>query len=144
MTLVIDAEPMLALGEARHPLHTAILDTLQGEVGELILPAPVSAEVDHLIGRRGGIEARRRFLEDLALGRFRVEGLTPEEHAMALTIHYRYPDLGLGMADLSVVVLAHRFRTNRLLTFDERHFGAIEPIDGGAFTLLPAGAETRG
>jgi hypothetical protein len=38
---------------------------------------------------------------------------------------------------LSVVILAHRFRTRRLLTFDERHFHAITPLAGGSFTLLP-------
>jgi hypothetical protein len=36
-----------------------------------------------------------------------------------------------------VVILAHRFRTRRLLTFDERDFRAITPLSGGSFTLLP-------
>jgi hypothetical protein len=44
----------------------------------------------------------------------------------------------LGLADLSVVVLARHFRTRRLLTFDERHFRALRPVAGRAFTLLPA------
>jgi hypothetical protein len=42
-----------------------------------------------------------------------------------------------GLADLSVVILAHRFRTRRLLTFDERDFRAVTPLSGGSFTLLP-------
>ena len=49
----------------------------------------------------------------------------------------RYSDLNLGLADLSVVVLAHRFRTDRLLTFDERDFRAMRPLAGGHFALLP-------
>jgi hypothetical protein len=52
----------------------------------------------------------------------------------------RYPDLTPGLADLSVVVLAHRFRTDRLLTFDERGFRALRPLAGGRFTLLPKDA----
>jgi predicted nucleic acid-binding protein len=44
------------------------------------------------------------------------------------------------LADLSIVVLAHRFRTTRIATFDERHFRALRPLDGGSFTLLPADA----
>jgi uncharacterized protein len=43
----------------------------------------------------------------------------------------------VGLADLSVVVLAHRFRTRRLLTFDERDFRAVKPLAGGSFVLLP-------
>jgi hypothetical protein len=36
-----------------------------------------------------------------------------------------------------VVILAHRFRARRLLTFDERDFRAVTPLAGGSFTLLP-------
>lgn len=31
-----------------------------------------------------------------------------------------------------------RYRTRRLLTFNERDFRAIAPLQGGAFTVLPA------
>lgn len=51
--------------------------------------------------------------------------------------------LNLGLADLSVVVLAHRFRTRRLLTFGERDFRAVTPLSGGSFTLLPRGNAGR-
>ena len=44
----------------------------------------------------------------------------------------------IGVTDASLVVLAARYRTTRLLTFDERHFRAIKPLHGEAFTLLPA------
>ncbi|HEV8635715.1 MAG TPA: hypothetical protein VG370_15925 [Chloroflexota bacterium] len=44
----------------------------------------------------------------------------------------------IGLADASLVVLAQRFRTRRLLTFDERAFRNVAPLQGGAFLLLPA------
>ena len=52
----------------------------------------------------------------------------------------RYVDLNLGLADLSVAVIAQRLGTRRILTFDERHFRAVRPLQGGVFTLLPADA----
>jgi predicted nucleic acid-binding protein len=52
----------------------------------------------------------------------------------------QYADLRPGLADLSVVVIAARLRATRILTFDERHFRAIRPLYGDAFTLLPADA----
>lgn len=98
----------------------------------------MTAEVDYLVRQRGGPEAGRHFLEDLAMGRLQVESLSVEEHGLALALHDRYRDLDLGLADLSVAVLAHRHRTRRILTFDERDFRAVESLAGGSFTLLPA------
>jgi predicted nucleic acid-binding protein len=111
---------------------------LEDEPGALVIPGPVSAEIDYMLRRRLDTRAARAFLADLAEGRFQVDGLTREEHGLVLSLHDRYVDLDLGLADLSVIVLAHRHRTRRLLTFDERDFRVVSPIQGGAFTLLPA------
>jgi len=143
VTLIVDAAPLVALGDARDPLHAAVGDVLRAEGADLVVPAPVSAEVDHLIRRRGTPAAARAFLRDVASGRFRVEGLTADEHGTVARLDEQYADLDLGLADLSVVILAHRFRTKRLLTFDERDFGAVTPLSGGSFMLLPRDA-TRG
>lgn len=143
MTLIVDAAPLVALGDARDPLHAAVGDVLRAEGGDLVVPAPVSAEVDYLIRRRGTAAAARAFLRDVASGRFRVEGLTADEHGTVARLDEQYADLDLGLADLSVVILAHRFRTRRLLTFDERDFRAVTPLSGGSFMLLPRDA-TRG
>jgi predicted nucleic acid-binding protein len=48
-----------------------------------------------------------------------------------------YVDQRLGLADASVVMIAGRYRTTALLTLDERHFRAVRPLWGEAFTLLP-------
>ena len=53
MTLIVDAAPLVALGDSRDPLHAAVGDLLRAESGELIVPAPVSAEVDYLSGVAG-------------------------------------------------------------------------------------------
>ena len=137
MTLIVDAAPLVALGDSRDRLHAAVGDALRAEGGDLVVPAPVSAEVDYLIRRRGSPAAARAFLRDVASGRFRVEGLTADEHGTVARLDEQYAGLDLGLADLSVVVLAHRFRTRRLLTFDERGFRAVTPLSGGSFTLLP-------
>lgn len=137
MTLIIDAAPLVALGDSRDRLHEAVGDVLRAERGDLIVPAPVSAEADYLIRRRGTAAAARAFLRDVAGGRFRVEGLTADEHGVVARLDEQYAGLDLGLADLSVVVLAHRFRTKRLLTFDERDFRAVTSLAGGAFKPLP-------
>ena len=69
-----------------------------------------------------------------------MECLTVPEYETVLGLDRRYEDLNLGLADLSVIVLARRFQTSRIVTFDERDFRAVKPIGGGFFTLLPADA----
>ncbi len=54
-----------------------------------------------------------------------------------------YTDLELGLADTSVVILAQRFRTTRLLSFHDRDFRAVTPLGGGRFTLLPRDEDHR-
>jgi predicted nucleic acid-binding protein len=137
VTLIVDAAPLVALGDSRDRLHATVGDVLRAEGGDLVVPAPVSAELDYLIRRRGSTAAARAFLRDAAAGRFRVEGLTADEHGTVARLDEQYAGLDLGLADLSVVILAHRFGTRRLLTFDERDFRAVTPMAGGSFTLLP-------
>lgn len=137
MTLLVDAAPLIALADRRDPLREAVREALQAERGALVIAAPVTAEVDYLLGRRIGRSARLAFLDDLTDGRFVVECLELGEYAEAAALERQYADLDLGLADAATVVLAARLRTRRVLTFDERHFRAVRPLQGGAFDLLP-------
>lgn len=121
-------------------MQPAIEALLRGETGELVIPAPVTAEVDYLLGRRLGRAARLGFLDDLAAGRFTVAALDAADHGVVADLERRYDDLDVGLADLSVVVVASRFATQRLVTFDERHFRVLRPLSGGHFSLIPVDA----
>lgn len=138
MTLVLDAAPLVTLADAKEPQLETLLKIRGDEEGALVLPAPVAAEVDYLLGVRFGEAARRAFLSDLAAGRYDVACLEAGDYQQVAEIESRYADLGLGLADCSILVVADRHATRRLLTFDERHFRAVTPLQGGAFELLPA------
>ncbi len=138
MTLLIDAGPIVALADLTDPLRDPILEILGSETGDLVIPAPTTAEIDYMFGRRFGDPARRAFLADLAASRFIVAGLEAEEHAMVVELESRYADLQLVLAGCALVVLADRYETDRVLSFDERHLRAVEPLQGGSFTILPA------
>ncbi len=138
MTVVLDAGPLVAFGDANDP-HFARVDHLLRTVeGPLVIPAPVTAEVDYLLGHRVGRGPRRNFVADLAAGRFIVACLEREDYSRIGELDARYADLELGLADCSVIVTAHRYGTTRLMSFDERHFRAVSPLGGGTFTILPA------
>ncbi len=69
---------------------------------------------------------------------YAVQALDPGGLKEARAICARYRDLELGLADASIVVLAERWSTHTLATFDQRHFRAVTALDGRAFTLLPS------
>jgi predicted nucleic acid-binding protein len=137
VTLIVDTAPLVALADRRDPMQPRVEKVLREEPGELVIPAPTTAEVDYLLGRRLGREARLAFLDDLVAGRFTVAGLDTADFSVIGDLERRYSDLDAGLADLSVVVVANRYRTRRVLTFDERHFRALLPFSGGHFELLP-------
>jgi hypothetical protein len=136
VTLIVDAGPLIALADDDDPRVDLVRDVILEERGDLVLPAYVAAEADYMITTRIGPSAEQIFLRDLASGLYLVEAMTSDEHELAVEVDSSYP--GLGLADLSIVVLAARHDTNRILTFDDRDFRRVPPIQGGAFTLLPA------
>jgi predicted nucleic acid-binding protein len=140
VTLLLDAGPLVALADPAEPQRDTILDVLTRETGDLVIPAPTTAEVDYLLGQRFGSAARRAFVSDLAAGRFSVASLERADYSTILDLDARYADLELGLADCALVTLAARHRTTRILSFDERHFRDVAPLHGKAFTLLPADA----
>jgi predicted nucleic acid-binding protein len=66
VTLIVDAAPLVALGDSKDRMHAVVSEVLHAEAGELIIPAPVSAEADYLIRRRGTAAAARAFRRDVA------------------------------------------------------------------------------
>jgi uncharacterized protein len=140
VTIVIDAGPVVALAERAESQRDAILNALRVESGVCVIPAPVTAEIDYLLGRRFGRPARAAFLRDLAAARFVVACLEERDYPTIVDLEARYEDLELGLADCALIILARRYHTNRILSFDERHFRAVTPLGGGTFTILPADA----
>lgn len=137
MRLVVDAGPIIAQAERYHPHKAAARNILLAEPEAPILSPMMAAEIDYFLSRRAGPGGNRTFLRDLAAGRYHVACLDPGDYSTIASLNERYADLNVGLADLSIVILAARYRTNRILTFDQRHFRLMRPIQGGVFTLLP-------
>lgn len=141
MALIVDAGGLYAQADRNDPGHAAVVEILTNEGGPLVTSEVAVAEADYLILNRLGIEVELAFLDDLAEGTFLVECLTRRELGVARDLARRHRDLELGLADVSLMVLAGRYRTRRVVTFDERAFRTVTPLQGGSFTVLPADAE---
>jgi uncharacterized protein len=138
VALILDAGALYTQADADEPHHEDVARILTSERGALVTTQLALAEADYLILTRLGVDVELTFLEDLAAGTFIAEGLTADEIRTAWALAARYRDLRLGLADASLVVIANRYRTNRLLTFDQRAYRRVEPLQGGSFVILPA------
>jgi uncharacterized protein len=138
--LILDAGALYAQADADELQHAAVARLLRAERGALVTSQVAVAEADYLILRRLGVDVELAFLDDLAAGTYLVDPLVPADLGVARDIVARYRDLELGLADASLVVLAARWQTRRILTFDERAFRAVTPLQGGSFVVLPADA----
>jgi uncharacterized protein len=98
------------------------------------VPALVAAEVDYFL--RNEREAMNAFVGDLTSGAFTYAPPTVDQLARAMDVDRRYGDLGLGLVDASVIVLAEDLGIRRLATRDVRHFAAVRLRDGTAFELV--------
>jgi predicted nucleic acid-binding protein len=144
VALIVDANALYAHANADEPAHQAIVRALDAEREALVTTELAVAEADYLILDRLGPEAETAFIEDLVSGTFLVECLDRDGLSAARELIERYRDLRIGLADASLVVLAARYDTRRILTLDERAFRAVAPLSGGSFTLLPADARGSG
>lgn len=138
MALVVDAGAMYAMADADDPGHAAVRATLLREREELVTSELAVAEADYLILDRLGADAEAAFLEDLAEGTYTVECLDRSAIRQAADLIARHRDLRIGLADASLVVVAARYGSRRILSFDHRAFRAVAPLQGGAFSILPA------
>jgi uncharacterized protein len=140
MALIVDAGALYAQADVDDPGHAAVRTTLLDEREELVTSELALAEADYLILDRLGPDAEAAFLEDLVEGTYVVECLDRRALADARDLITRHRDLRIGLADASLVVLAERYGTRRILSFDERAFRAVAPLQGGSFSILPADA----
>lgn len=97
----------------------------------------VLAEVDYLLATKLGLAAELAALQELSTGAYELAQVGPADLARIAKVIERYGDQELGVADASLVVLADRYETRRILTLDQRHFTVLRPLRGGRLRVLP-------
>jgi uncharacterized protein len=136
--IIADTSGLLAAFGRDAREHAGARAALDADDGPVVISPFVLAELDYLLAGRTGIGPEIQFLREVAGGVFELATFGRPELTQAAAVIERYSDLRIGLADASIVVLAARYGTTRLLTLDERHFRPIRPLRGQAFVLLPA------
>jgi hypothetical protein len=136
--IVADTSGLLAYFNASEPSHGRVTAAVNDSNDPLVVSPFVLAELDHLLASRHGVEAEVRVLEELAQGSWLLPPFSADDLGRAAELVTRYGDQKIGLTDASLVVLAQRFATRRILTLDRRQFEVVRPVDGGRFTILPS------
>jgi uncharacterized protein len=137
--IIVDTSGLLANYDRRDRRHADVAMVLARPERRIISPF-VLAELDYLVAQIGGPDAEMIVLDDVARGSYELQSFSGEDVAAARAVIGQYADLRLGLADASVVVLAHRYTCLNVLTLDERHFRAVLGPDRKPFRLLPQDA----
>ena len=139
--IILDTGGLYAFLDRDDAAHEAARAVVDVDPGPFVLSPFVLAELDHLVQRRMGVEAGCELLDDVDRGAYTLVTFGDDDMSEAAALARTYRDLGIGVADASVVIVAARYRTVDLLSTDERHFRVVRPLRAGpAFRLLPADA----
>lgn len=136
--IILDTSGLLAAIDGSQRQHAAVANALRAAEPPWLLSPFVLAELDYLLATRVGQAAERALLGEVGRGVYRLEAFGAEDIDAADHVITRHGDLDIGLADASLVVLAHRYAIRDILTLDERHFRVLRGPNGRPFHLRPA------
>lgn len=137
MTVVADTSALIAFYSESGAEHDDVSAWLEAH-GELMVVSPyVVAELDYLVATRKGVDAELAVLAEIAGGAYEIASMGADDIALVAEVIARYQDLGIGITDASLVVLAARYGTDTILTLDRRHFGALRSLSGEPLRIAP-------
>ena len=137
--ILLDTSGLLAALDSAQRAHLEAAASLAAARPPLLLSPFVLAELDYLLATRVGHRARTSILGEVERGALTLEQFSAVDLREALATIQRHAELGVSLADASIVVLATRHKIQDVLTLDERHFRTLA-ANGKPFRLLPADA----
>ncbi len=135
--ILADTSGLIALFNEREPQHAAVRTALAEVKVPLVVSPYVVAELDYLVGTRVGVQAELAVLRELTGPGYELAEMDAKLLLAAAETVEQYADQHIGVADASIVVLAGKYRTDRVLTLDRRHFDVLRTSSGAPFRLLP-------
>lgn len=124
--VIADTGFFLAIAHTRdqhHELAVERFSEMQGET--LVTTWPVLTETCHLLLHRVGETGPTKFLDTVAAGAVEIFDLQPSHLPRIIELMAAYADLPMDLADASLVILAEHLGHGRILSTDERDFGAF-------------------
>jgi predicted nucleic acid-binding protein len=137
--ILLDTSGLLAALDASQNWHAQAAASLAAAAPPRLLSPFVLAELDYLLAARVGEAARTSLLREVERGAYTLAPMAAADVRLARSVIEKHADLGISLADASIVVLAQRHEVVDVLTLDQRHFRVLESR-GRPFRVLPADA----
>ena len=138
--ILLDTSGLLAAHFPHQRHHEACAEALREATGPLILSPFVLAEFDYLALKLIGVDGELAVLDEVVDGAYSLAEFDASDVREARDLIGRHRDLGLGLADASVAVLARRYGSRAVFTLDQGHFEALRGPKGQGYRLLPRDA----
>lgn len=122
--IIADTGFWLALANRRDRHHKAAIRAMDRLSEPLVTTWPVIVETCHLLANRLSVDSEIAFLESAARGAFHVFALETAHLPRVQQLIQKYRSLPMDLADASLVILAEELGSGRILSTDERDFGA--------------------
>jgi len=135
--VICDTSGLIAYFDASDAHHRPVSAAIEEDLGPFVVSPYVLAELDYLLATRRGVPAELAVLDELSGGGWELPDFGAVDLRRARDIIERYHHQNIGLADASLVILADRYQTPRILTLDTRHFAVLRTVGGKRFTVLP-------
>jgi uncharacterized protein len=135
--LICDTSGLLAFFDASDKHHVSTAAVVDADPGPFVVSPYVLAELDYLLVTKRGDRAELSALRELSGGAWTLPEFDPSSVGAAAALIEKYGDQAIGVTDASLVALAGRFETDRILTHDHRHFDVLRTVAGDPFVVLP-------
>jgi predicted nucleic acid-binding protein len=137
--IIADAGFFYALADATDAWHVRATQALHTQSEGWVTTWPVLTEATYLLMRWISTDAAQALLLDAAAGGIAVwQWAAPQTERLA-HLMARYASLPMDLADASLVLLAEHLGHGRILTTDQRDFGAYRFKSRKPFDNLLAG-----
>jgi predicted nucleic acid-binding protein len=136
--ILADTGFFMALANPRDRFHGIATAALRELRDPLVTTWPVLTETCHLLLRRLGTDAQERFVASIGKGAARVLPMEDRHLPRIEALMKKYRALPMDLADASLVVAAEQLGHGRILSTDQRDFGAYRWKNRKPFrNLLP-------
>jgi len=137
ISAVADTGFVVALLNRLDTMHRSVTTIYSRKTSAILLPQTVLPEVAYLVGRNAGITTVVSFLRGLSASRFRLVALTDQDIERGAEILAEYADSRIDFVDASVMAVAERFGSTKILTLDQRDFKLFRPRHCESFEIIP-------
>lgn len=124
--LIADTGAVYAFYDANDQYHEGVRKIVLQHAGKVIIPDLILVEIDYLLGKFLGIDAKLDFLQDVVNGVYRLHRLDTIALQNCSRLINQYRGLNLGLADTAVMTTADTLGIYDILTVDEHDFRAVK------------------